>query len=487
MSSKKTPLYAKILLSVFSLLFFLTVLEIGLWTIGRMYYERDQEYRTDEAVGTSAAGGETIDIIAVGDSFTHGGLVNGRETYTAHLRELLSQHQVNSVRVYNQGICELNTYELLQRFPDMISKYNPKAVLLLAGATNRFNPWDYEAATNKSFLSVLKSWFFDRRVVKMVRFIKLSMAAHEGNGTEFQKEKLIMRYLQPKRSIKNRHDTFLRYFEHLQEGINKSGDLDPMKQAWYLFNHGDQKAAIEIIERSLQNNQIGHADGLYLLIHFYYKSDNLARAEELLQENYQKNPRTELVYSSLAYFYIEFANWYKKNMKYDKAIDYYLQAIAFEPDADFFFYELNKLYDMQSHYDSKVIYQKLQAMRQKNPLLALSQHFTHNLKLYKDKQKWESGIEQWIYDDLKVIARMCQRKNIRLFIQLYPTDYVMANRALEKVAKEYRLPVIDHQSVFKPLEPKSKYFFDDDHCTNEGHKIMARTIYNSLAKENVFQ
>ncbi len=63
----------------------------------------------------------------------------------------------------------------------------------------------------------------------------------------------------------------------------------------------------------------------------------------------------------------------------------------------------------------------------------------------------------------------------------------MVNKVLDKIAGEYRLPVIDHQAVFRPLEPKSKYFFDDDHCTNEGHKIMARTIYDSLAKENVFQ
>lgn len=488
MTTKNPPLYAKILLSVFSLIFFLAILEAGLWVVGKMYYEHDEVYRTDENPDLNInAGGQTTDIIAVGDSFTHGGMVKGNETYTSHLRELLSQKQVNDVRVINKGICELNTHELVQRFPDMISKRQPKVVLLLVGATNRFNPWAYEAYKNNNrFSAWIVNWFFDLRVVKMARFIKLNLANNESAGVEFQKKNVILRYLKPERSINSRHDLYMQDIKNLQN-VKMPNEYNPIEQAWYLFNSGNSKAAIEWIERAGEEKQIRPEEVAFNLIYFYYKSDNISKAEELLVDNFQKYPKSESVYNCTVYYYYEFANWYKKKLRYDAAIDYYLQAIALEPDADYFFTELNKIYDLQSHYDSQMIYQKLQAMLDKNPLLSISKNFTVNLNLYKDKFKWESGIEQWIYDDLSDIAKICQKKHIRLFIQKYPTDYVMVNRVLDKIAGEYRLPVIDHQAVFKPLEPKSKYFFDDDHCTNEGHKIMAKTIYDALAQENIIR
>ncbi|MGE0268512.1 MAG: hypothetical protein AB7S78_08675 [Candidatus Omnitrophota bacterium] len=486
MSKIKTPLFVKILLSVFSFIFFLTILEVGLRVVGKIYYEYDEEYRTDETESAAESVGHVTDIIAVGDSFTHGGMVEAHETYTSHLRELFQRNQINHVKIHNQGICELNTHELVQRIPAMISKYHPKVVLLLAGATNRFNPWAYEAYAKKSKWSSLKNWFFELRVVKMARFIRISWAVDQSDGIEFQKKKLMLRNLKPTRSIFTRHDNYMGHLEHW-EGIKTPQEYNYLEQAWHLFNTGESQKGIELLEETLKNKQVSPIEGALALVHFYYKTDNIDKAEDLLQKTYQMNQQSEQVYDGLAYYNFELANWHKKKLHYNKAIDHYLRAIAVDPDADYFFSELNKLYELQSYYDSRDIYQKLMTMKEENPLLSLSKNFTNNLNIYKDKQKWDSGIEQWIYDDLKSVAVTCQKKNIRLFVQLYPTDYMMANKVLRKIADEYHLPVIDHQAAFKGLEPKSKYFFDDDHCTNEGHKIMSETIYAVLKKENVFQ
>ena len=61
-------------------------------------------------------------------------------------------------------------------------------------------------------------------------------------------------------------------------------------------------------------------------------------------------------------------------------------------------------------------------------------------------------------------------------------SYPLANSVIEEIARKYDLPVVDHLTRFRDLEPKKDYLYDDDHCTPAGHRIMAENIYKTLVK-----
>ncbi|MBZ0165161.1 MAG: hypothetical protein K8I00_00040, partial [Candidatus Omnitrophica bacterium] len=464
-----------------SLILSLSLLEIGLAAVGRIYYTPDPVYREDEA--EVAASGQAVPaktLVAVGDSFTHGGLVEGHETYTHFLRQYLSEGQYPNYRVKNLGICELNSGELLKRLPKIIDQNKPYAILLLVGATNRFNPWDYEAFANKGFISAFRQKFFNLRVVKMARFIKLALFARQSAG-----QPGILDVLSPSaRSRETRHDRHAEYIEQWEDLAAQDPD-DPLSQAWAAYQQGDTGAAVRQAEKLYQTHQDRGRDLLFSLTYFYLKNDQPEKVQDMIQLVTKNDAGSEQVLDYLAHYRFEVAFWYKQHLQYDRAIDSYLQAIALDPEADYFYYEINKLFDSQSHYTSKMMYDKLKSLAAETPGMSLSKMYQNHLQLYQDRQKWEAGIEEWVRHDLDHMAALCRKKGVKLIIQKYPVSYPMANKVLEETARKYSLPVVDHLSRFEALEPKNKYFFDDDHCTRIGHQIMAANIMDTLVKSEI--
>lgn len=484
MKSRPAPLSAKILLSVFSFVFFLSLLEVGLWAVGQIYFEPESEYRTDEIVRQD--GQPTTSIVAVGDSFTHGGLVEGHETYTAHLRNRLEVESVDDVKVFNKGICELNTHELVRRYEKILDEYDPDVVLLLVGATNRFNPWDYEVYANKNIFTSTMSWLADRRVVKMWRFIRLNLAGHTKNVEDNDKDKLIFLNLRPTRNITTAHDLHQQYIEEMLENTSPV-EYDPIRQGWYLFNAKKFDQAIKVVLGAIAAQKVSREDAFYALAYFYMQGGKLSEHQQTMDLLRDEFADSERFRNSEVFYEYEYANYYKDRLEYDRAIDYYLRAIAKEPNADYFYYELNKLYELQSIYDALAIHQKLQKLQDDNQLLSLSPMFQKHLDLYADKQAWDAGVEQWIYDDLSRIAQMSQKRGARLVMQNYPSDYVMPNRVIDRIVNEYGLMLIDHNTVFQGLKPIETYLLDDDHCSSQGHKVMADTIYQTLVNEKLIK
>lgn len=476
MTKRKLALRYKLLISLVSLLLSLTALELGLAVVGRVYYSPDAVYRDDE-LEADAAGGPLKTVVAVGDSFTHGGLVAGDATYTHFLRQYLREQHYDNYRVKNLGICELNTGELLRRVSQMIDRNQPYAMLLLVGATNRFNPWDYEAYAHRGPVSSLLKNFFNLRVVKMARFIRLALFAR-GDG---DRQDLLTLLSPSDRSRETRHDRHMAYIEYWQE-IVEQGSNDDLARAWAVYFKGDKKAALRQAEEMFSNRSLRGRDLLFSLTYFYLHNDRPDKVREMMELASKNDKDSDAILNYLTYYRFELAKYYRVMLQYDTAIDWYLQAIALDPDADYFFYEVNKIFDRQSHYTSEMMYAKLVDLQKVNPDIVLSKMYQNHLQLYRDKQEWERGIEDWIRHDLNEIARICRRRGVKLIIQKYPVSYPLANSVLEEIAQKYQLPVVDHLSRFEKLEPKSDYFFDDDHCTAAGHKIMAENVLQTLVK-----
>ena len=155
MESHGTPLKIKLLISLVSFSLFFSLLEVGLRVVGFLFYDMHKEiihfsYGSNEDSLT-----KKFNILCVGDSFTVGGEAADikYETYPAQLSRILNTNCPDrQFFVINKGICESNTRMLLHHLPGEIEKYHPDIIILLIGAANRFNAWDYDLYANKGIL-----------------------------------------------------------------------------------------------------------------------------------------------------------------------------------------------------------------------------------------------------------------------------------------------------------------------------------------------
>lgn len=118
----------------FAFLFFLLLLlEGGLRLAGRFY-----DSSRPSVFGESLARSGAPTVLCIGDSYTYGGNVPASEAYPHRLWLALRGAGV-SARVVNKGHCEYNSSQLLDEFRGNLEEFRPKAVVLLAGSSDRWN------------------------------------------------------------------------------------------------------------------------------------------------------------------------------------------------------------------------------------------------------------------------------------------------------------------------------------------------------------
>ncbi|MFC1889464.1 GDSL-type esterase/lipase family protein [Thermodesulfobacteriota bacterium] len=178
------------------------------------------------------------------------------------------------------------------------------------------------------------------------------------------------------------------------------------------------------------------------------------------------------------------AEAYMERFRFDKAIETSLKAIRANPFDHLNYYRISKIYNLQSHYDAVVIFRELEEVREEHPELMEMKWFAGYVRIFSDKRKWEDGINRWMKDDLGKMVALCKEHGARLIIQNYPTGCLMANSILKSIADEHALPLVNNLAVFDTLEPKEKYLLDDSHCTKDGYRVMAGSVFQVLLAEN---
>lgn len=161
----------KIFISIFSLAFFLVLLELTLRFVGYVYLSM----RVSPAAEFLRLKEKGIcTILCVGDSFTFGGDLPLEHSYPFQLEKILNSKNSDTVfSVVNAGVCEQNSAQLLKALPGKISFYRPDAVILLVGASNWFNFIGFNK--NKSFFLRLKETLYGFRVYKIAKIIALNL------------------------------------------------------------------------------------------------------------------------------------------------------------------------------------------------------------------------------------------------------------------------------------------------------------------------
>jgi len=495
MVKKNNSLRHKVLIAIFSFIFFLGMLEIGLRITANFYFQKemfDARYRRPRGLVNEDIRGSYV-ILCVGDSFTRGDEVAYNETYPVQLQAILnSKNPHKKFVVINQGICGYNTRQLLKFLPGWLRYYQPDLVIILDGATNRFNPWGYNLNPNAGLFSNIRDKACDLKVYKMLKLIVLNLRSRmlylnsrhilsEDAADAFRIDGIAKK---PTRS-----DKISDYYDRL-ESIKQPLKDNPFYLAWFYYNTGKIEQAIELGKKIIYTDP--YPPRVLCTLGYFYliRTGEYQKAAECYKEAVEKYPPSEFITCNLVFFYREAASeiYLKHGKYYDLAVENFLKAIELDPQENDNYYGMSKAYDMQSRYDSEYIFKFFQDMLKADAKLKDNKLFMNYLNLFSDKQGWEGKIKEWMENDLEAMVNLCQSRNVKLVMQNYPISYPMANNLLRKVADKHSLPFVENCSVFDKLisqEKRRVYLLDDDHCTQKGHHVMAENIYRVLAKERI--
>ncbi|MFC1698407.1 GDSL-type esterase/lipase family protein [Candidatus Omnitrophota bacterium] len=490
MEKKRHSMKVKLLISFFSLILSLGLLEIGLRSIGHFYFHQqifDVTYRQPRGPQVKDAIDNYV-ILCVGDSFTRGDEGPYEETYPAQLAELLNaNNRQQKFSVINQGVCGYNSRQLLKYLPNWLKHYRPDAVVILVGATNRFNPWGYNLQAKQDIGAAFKDMISDLRVFKMIRLIMLNLKSKtlgwnsryiltQDNDDTFR--------IDGGTRERTRSDRASDYYE-IMELINSPSEDDQLAMVWFYCNTGQVERALKLCQESLIGNPDSENLSGTLGYIYLFKTRQYQQAAECYQQAFERNRQSEIALSNLAFFYREMGTIYTRKGSYALAIEYFLKSIQLDPNEHDNYYTLLKAYNLQSKFDSNFILSAFQTMIAENPDLEQNRLFINYFSLFKDKQGWEQKINKWMEKDLEKIVKLCQQNKVKLVVQNYPIAYPMANGVLAKIAQKNSLTFVENRAVFHRLISSAKrdiYLLDDDHCTEQGHRVMAENVYRELIK-----
>jgi len=507
-------LKVKLCISLFSFILFLGMLEIGLRIVGYFTlrsrnrlsissFEKELkakqslqlEIRTrdeDRTLGgnippftTVNAGKNVYSILCVGDSYTYGGAVSFEETYPSLLQNMLDASDLPpKFKVYNGGICEYNSRQLLNRLPKFIKTYRPRIVVLLDGASNRYNFALYDMHGN-TFMGFIKSL----RIYKMAKIISLNLIQRSFKS----KVKRLEQGFPKSMHVQQGEDGYLLrqpgsdwLDAHVFSIVSPEDVKTTYDKVRFYYNNGNIEEALSLCKTSLQENPSA-VDLLSIMAYIYSKTNRIEEAQALHDQAFQIQPNSQLVSAYRAYFYENLVIHSSQDRKKSEIIEYCLKAIESDPFYGYpNYWALITVFKLQSKYDADYILDFFNGLIETHPALMESKLFLNYYNYFKNTQEWEGHIEKWLTEDLEKIVKLCKKNNITLIIQNYPYSYTMANQALKNTASTHSLDFVDNYSVFKKLINQANYndyFYDDEHCTKKGHYIMAENVFHVLQQQ----
>ena len=383
--------------------------------------------------------------------------------------------------VFNAAECEMNSQELLDRLPSIITEYSPDIMVILVGSANKFNPWNFNKYDKMGFIFPLKKWVLDLRTYKMMRLIMLNLKAKRA---ALETPKTTDGTIGKRRTSVTKYDIFKRYLAENKK--IESPDPDNLHRTlWYKYNQVSLSAAINHATKALSSDNDYSSDISAALIYFLFRAGDTVPVDTLIEYARDKYPEDPLIESAIACYYRELAEIYRNSREFERSIDIYLKAISTDSKDYYNYYWIAKLLPLQSKYDSIIVYEFLKKMAQNNPELLSLDVFSNNLRLFKSKQEWDREIEQWLNKNLSDIIHLCKKNNISIVLQEYPVNYLSANSIIKAAAYNHSLPLVKNLTLFAVMPDKNKYILDDDHCTAAGHELMAKNVYNKLIEEKL--
>ncbi len=470
---RRYSLKVRLAISAVSLVLSLAALEVGLRLAARSYL-----VRTVTAVEQIDYSPGTHRILCVGDSFTFGGLTTRDQTYPKYLeRELRNRRPGMRFQVFNQGVCEYNTYQVRTFLAQWMELYQPSTVILLVGSSNRYNPWGHDGDSS-AFTRALRS-LGRLRTVKLFRIIGVNLSA----------KVLAWQPATPAggpvgldgRPTGENYFLAAEGWQATMAQVRSPSD-QPLWDAWYRYNTHGAGLALARIE---QAEQAGWTDdGLLVSKGFFLsRAGEVDKAVEAYDRAEAEYPDSELVRNQVAHFYYWAAEEAVRGGDHDEAVALLLDGIRTWPHDEYTYYALGKAFELQSRYDADHVVAELRALLDADPSLADNGNFLGQLQRFEGLEQWQDEVRDWIADDLDAMARTCRRHDTDLVLQNYPVDYPTPNELLAAAAAEHDLQLVDQRAAFQQrieMHGRETYLLDDDHCTPTGHQLMAAQVARTL-------
>jgi lysophospholipase L1-like esterase len=388
-------------------------------------------------------------VLTLGDSLTNGGNVKSYHSYPYQLFKNFEKAGTRTA-VYNMGYCEDSTFGVAIKFKNYLNSHKdqtPDAVVILVGAADLFNiPLIRERKLkDDTFWHDVfpRGWFYGLRIYKVYRHIKLNLAVRAGAkfGSEDPRTNK-ERYLILK-SVYDRHKAVM----NGDERKPLSGDLVEELEAAFPDDIRQSDLDVEI-----------PGDFTDLL------SDYAGRVFT-----------TQHKYDEFFGLLLDFAETFAGDFWND-----YFTSVN---------YHFVQSYQAQSKYTAADILKVLDASVRKHPDLAYNENFRHFRKIINDREEMDEYVDRKRMEAWDEIVSLAQANGIQVVLQNYPVAYKGANRIIERVAKKYDLPLVDNFSTFGALIEKgkrTKYLEDDDHLKPIGNEVLAKRVYEALAKTEAF-
>lgn len=475
-------LTTRLTISLVSLLVSLTVLEVGLRLAGNAYLAR-----TVTPVSAVDRDPETTRILCIGDSFTFGGLTGRHETYPVYLQEMLDANpSAGRAQVFNQGVCEYNSWQLLQFLPEWIAVYDPQVVVVLVGSANLFNPWGYDFESAGA-LGRLGRSLSGLRVVKLARLIHVNGSAKLLSSDARESDLAGRNYGLDGHYVSATVYQEAKGYLHEKMAIVEPDPTDAVQDVWYIFNQGYPEAALEQCAYILQG-AVGHQELLAAMGYFNYARGEFALAEGYYVRALELHPLSRFVRGQASFFYSNAGRDCIRLGRYDEAVDYLFKAIEQNPDDEYHYYAMSRAFGLQSRYSAEDVAERCRALMEADATLRQNQKLLNHLEMFEVRSDWEERVGEWLERDLEDIRRQVARSGATLVVQNYPVSYPHANARLQALAQEHGLPLVDNLSRFEEVvarHGRESYLLDDDHCTPGGHRLMAGHVYEVLESEGV--
>ena len=335
----------RISISLFSLIFFLFLLEIGLRITGYFFTQRIAA--ESEAVDDAKAG---IKILCIGDSYTVGGQGAEHDTYPRQLQNILVKNFNNKFNVINGGICESNSTQVLRYLSGMVRSNKPDYVILLTGSANRFNLIGYNqyAGGKKDFLANLKVYKMLRILLTNIKgeFLKWRTKQHSiEKAQEFSLS--TSRLASDSESGTVGADKFLK--EEMNEQLyRKKIELNP-KNFWAYVGLGDcyreqrrYQEAESMYKKAIEINP--NQDIIYITLGDCYRDQGkLEESEEFYKKAIELDSHNTRAY-------IQLGNSYRDRGVFKLAQDMYKKAMELNPQEGWAYTELGHCRQRQKRF-----------------------------------------------------------------------------------------------------------------------------------------
>lgn len=463
-----SKLRTRLLISLFSFICCLAILELGLRLGGYIYI-----YKLVKTAEINKQDSTPYTIVTIGDSYTVGGEGKWKDNYPSQLQKMLSDSDPKKFTVINGGVCESNSTMALNYLSDLVEEYKIDSVVLLTGATNRFNLIGFSQNKAINFFSRFRLYKLAKIFMINLRWRILQQSGQVDGHNDYAVNRANSLFGKAEEDA-NKYDIKMMNCQKVIQSQMTAEVLDQELVETYILAEcygANNEDPTELFQRALSLNYnqdlIYQGWGNYLQEKGQRK-EAIAKLEKVVKPNAG-------VYGDLAYLYL-------RTGKLTKALELSMQGIELFPTFYEFYYLLSKTYELQNKYSAQDILQSMRRIEERNPELTKNTQYQNYLSLFRNKGIMERNINNWLRKDLEKFVLLCKDNNIQLVIQNYPYPYHSVNKYLKEIAKKYDLPFVDNYSVFKNLEPHNKYFRDTDHCTLEGHRIMAENIYKIFAR-----